>query len=253
MEKMPLSYRVIKNSQVDPIEDNIEIPILSSEGFKNHLPEEIALEQKKILQNTKKAQKIIEEAERKSQEILHRTKQEAEDLKEQILQEAFQKGTVEGQKKGYQDGYSKGIEESQEIQKEAKQVLKSAHRESREYIRKTKEEIIQLAASMAENIIKYSINLEDENIVNMVNNALRKVEERKQIIIRCHPENVLLLEVHINQFKKICPNGVFTILEDKGKKLEEVIIETEAQIIHLDIDKQLENIKTALMEMSEQA
>lgn len=250
---MPLSYKIIKKHQVGVQDKNFEIPITSAKAFENYqrnLSQGKGQDQNQQKgEDPSKMDEIIRQAKSKAQEILNQAAYDAQEIREKAYDTAYQEGLKAGQQKGYQQGFTQGMEQTKQAREQAKELLQQTHRASREYIHQTQEEIIDLAATMAKSIVHYTIDLQDENILDMIYFALRNVEERKQITIRCHPKNILLLKNHLSSFKKICPHGTFTFLEDKEIEVRDCVIETEAQIINLKIDEQIENIKRTLLEM----
>lgn len=251
---MTLSYRVIKNHQIDPQRDNFEIPVISTKEFlkyaENSTPAPI--EQMENVQKAKiQKEELLTYAKTEAKNIVEKAHKQAQEIKNKAQETGYQEGFQRGQEEGYQIGQDQAFQEAKEIQEQAKQVLRGAHKQSREYIHSTREEITALATSMAESIIHFSIDTREEHIVEMVKSALHQAEERKQILFRCSAPSISILKVNTEEFQRICPNAKFTFLEDKGIKEHGCIIETEEQVMSLDIDEQLENIRTALLEMEE--
>ena len=248
---MPLSYRIIKNKEEGKNPESFEIPIISTEDLsKNQYGGNIENRKKEVWGT--QAKECIKNAEQQAKNIIEQARKEARIIKKQAEDRGYQDGFGKGKKEGYKQGYEQGMQETNEVKENAKQLLQSAHKESRKYIEKTRQEIIDLASSIARNIIHFNIDTKDESLIEMVKNALRHAEERKQIIIRSHPDCYLMLQTNLYQFKKICPNAIFTFLEDKAIKGKGCIIESEEQVINLEIDHQLENIVSALSEMGEE-
>lgn len=250
---MPLSYKIIKNHQVGLQEENFKIPVTPAKTFKkqqNNLSlEEMKNHDKINSQIQSEVDGIIQEAKIKAKEMVNQASRKAQDIQQKAYDTGYQKGMGEGQQKGYQQGYEKSLEETKGIKKQARDLLQQAHKASREYIHQTQEEIIDLAVTIAKSVIHHTIDLKDENILEMINFALRSVEDRRQILMRCHPKDISFLKKHVSSFKKICPQATFTLLEDKEIREKDCVIETEAQIINLKIDEQIENIRQILLEM----
>lgn len=253
VERMTLSYRIIKHHQVDMKVNPVDIPIVSTEKFvklaeKNHMDLEREEEFKSIKLQVDKMRK---EAEKQAKSIIEQANKQAQIIKSQVQERGYQEGFQKGQEKGYQEGYEKALQDAKSIKEEARQLLMNAHKESRQYIENTQEEIIELAVTMAKRILYRQIDTKEESIIEMVKNALHEAEERKQIVIRCCSSSISVLQNHLDEFKKICPNAHFTFLEDNALEKYGCVIETEEQVMNLEIDQQLENIKTALLEMRE--
>ncbi|MTI69485.1 MAG: hypothetical protein FH751_04410 [Firmicutes bacterium] len=261
---MELSYRIYKKSNVDGKKFSIPIKTPTPKQIKNKDNEKeelidtydeelenIEVLRKEILNNAKlEAKEIINDANDQKKELLNKAKEEINVLKDKAYKEAYDEGFNKGKTEGFNKAYDEAKVEANALRKEAKDVLKDAHKKSRDYIEGTNKEIIDLIIDVSENVTGLLINESEKNIVEMVKKALQEVREKRQIILRIHPESSLYLESNLHQFNKICPNAKFTILEDKDLEENGCKIESESEIIDLQISEQLENIKSKLLEMS---
>src|SRR5690554_1719006 len=198
---MPLSYKVIKRHQVTITEEDFKIPTTTAKNPKETGNEEtfVDIKRKEIHQ---KAQKLIQNAEHRAKLIIDEAQEQAKDIQQRAQNHGYNQGFKTGQEEGYQAGYAAALEEIHKIKEHAKELLTTAHQESREYIQRTREEIIDLSISIAKNIIHYSIDKNDENITEIIKNALEKSEESKQIILRSHPKYIPILKNNIDEFGK---------------------------------------------------
>lgn len=241
---MPSSYRVIKNYQVDMGLDEFKVPIVPA----HHL---IKTGEEPLEEDGERDEirDLIKNAQAEAEEIVQQAQIRAEQIKEDAYKQGYQEGLMQGREEGKRSAYQEVEDEVATIKGQAKDLLHQAHQKTREYIRETREEIIELSVTIARNIIHHNLDVQDEAIVGMINNALKHAEGKKQVIIRSSPHHNLLLETNLYQFKKICPNANFIILEDRGMEGANCIIETEDQVINLNIDLQLVNIEKALLEI----
>jgi len=248
-----LLYRLIKNDQVDLESDTYQIPLVQIESNTSKVDDKGSdlVDRPTNDEARVQANRLIEEASAGSKSILDQAQSQAEKL----LEDAKKAGYEQGFEKGYQEGYKAGKDKAEKdyeaLLSSAKDLIEKAHIESRNYIKRTEDEIVDLAVSIAESIIKYSIDTRDEGIIDMVKAALHRAEEMGMILFRCSPDTILLLKANEHEFKKICPKAVFSFIEDKSIKSNGCIIETEEQVLDLEIQGQLEKVKTALKEMSE--
>lgn len=196
---------------------------------------------------------IIEKAKLKGEEIIQKlilnAEIEAEALKERIFDEAYAKGLAEGKEDGYNKGYEEGANESDLLRNQAKLVLQNAHKSSKEMIEKNELEIIDLAIQIANKIMVMTIQNDDKPLISMAQNVCKEFKNKKHVIISVCPQKKSLFETNIDDFKKICPNTSFTILEDERISEMGCILESDAQVIDTQITLQLEKVKEALIEM----
>lgn len=250
---MSLFNKLIKNDQVDCSADCLEIPLspIKLENCRKKKSfSEMEAEQKdqKIKENL---DEIVKQSKDQAESLIQQAEEQALLIKEQARDEGYQAGLQEGRQNGYQEGCAKAAQDAKEMKEKARGLLQSAHRESKKYVSKTQTEIIKLAAAMASKVIHLNIDTKDECIVEIVKNALRYSEEKRQILIRCSAKLVSILQTNSYQFEKICPNASFVFLEDPSIEDSGCMIETEDQVINLDVDKQLDNIVNALLTMED--
>jgi len=250
-----LYRKIIKYNQVDVVKSSLEIPlvhIIESEQKEERQQQDNKLAEEALRLEEKLAE-IIRQAEQQANDIIRQAGKEADKIRKQARDEGYQAGLrdglQEGKRMGYQAGYEEAMKATEELKEKAKSLLQSAHRESREYISRTKKEIIRLAAAMAKKIIHTDIDLNDAVIVEMVKEALHRSEEKKQVLLRSPAKFVSVLKANIDEFEKICPHATFVVLEDATIESPGCVIETEDQVINLEVDLQLNNIIEALSGM----
>ncbi|NLU36669.1 MAG: hypothetical protein GXX01_06600 [Clostridiales bacterium] len=245
-----MSSRIIKHNQVDIAGSSLEIPVVPIESEKeSEKPAGDGQAAEETIRLNEELQELINRAEKQAENIIRQAHEEADSIRRQAREEGYQAGLKEGKRTGYREGYEEAVKETEELKEKAKALLESAHRESREYISRTKAEIIRLAAAMARKIIHFNIDMNDEAIVEMVKEALHRSEEKKQVLLRSPAEFVSVLKANMDQFEKICPHANFIVLEDATVESPGCVIETEDQVINLEVDQQLNNIIEALSAM----
>ena len=250
---MSLSHKLIKYNQINLMTGSFRIPLspikLETGGERKSAIERETEE--KVCQTAALLEDLIAQSKKQAEDIMLQAWEQAESIQIKAKEEGFQAGLQAGKQIGYQTSYDEGIQNTKEMKEQAKALLDAAHRKSREYIGRTGSEIIHLAAAMAKNVIRMQIDTKDESIVEMVKGALRRSEEKKQILLRSPAEFISILQANSYQFEKICPNANFIFLEDPTIQSPGCVIETEDQIINLEVDKQLDNIIEALLRMEE--
>src|SRR6056297_187138 len=203
-----------------------------------------------IRQSKQRADELVRLAEQESNAIISRARDEAAEVVESDRKKAYESGYKSGSEDGYKDGFQAGktesAKESRRIISEAKKVLRTAHSESREYIGRTEEEIIELSVKIAESLIKKELQLDDSIIVGIAKSALAEVRDRKQIVISAGKRESMVLQNHLHELREICPNGVFTILKDETVPGGGCLVETEIHVIDATVDRQLENVRKVL-------
>jgi len=230
-----------KESRLIPVTEN---PVVRREHSSAGQAESL------IRQSKQRADELVRLAEQECNAIISRARDDAAEAVESDKKKAYETGYKSGAEDGYKDGFEAGktesAKESLRTISEAKDVLRAAHMESRKYIRKTEEEIIELSVKIAESVIKKELQLDDSIIVGIAKAALTEVRDRKQIVISAGKQEAMTLQNHLQELKEICPNGVFTILKDETVPDGGCVVETEIHVIEATVDRQLENVRKVL-------
>jgi len=250
---MRLSYKVIKNTNIT--EQKCVIPTQNSIAEDENPSSDDML---KLIENANNmSQKIIESAERERDSIVMQAQFDAENQMAEHIEELKQKGFEEGKALGYEHGRSEGYEQGylmgQEsihlLELQVNDVLKSAHSEAKTHIESMEVDIIELAINISERIIRTSLLSDHEQIYRSAKDVIATFKNRKQVVIRIHPQNVDLFNHRIDELKEVCEGAVFNMINDERVDITGCIIENENQIINTDITSQLENVKQALLKV----
>ena len=154
---------------------------------------------------------------------------------------------------GYEDGKKIGVQEGRDEIKESLAFLKDTTdklMEKRDIILKGAEQmIVQLALAVAGTILRQEVKVNTDLVRKLASESLRLVEDKKRVSIKVNPtdwnevrgfEEEILSSVHgvkeweIKEDDRITPGGC--------------IIETDSGIIDAQLETQLAEIGTTLME-----
>jgi flagellar assembly protein FliH len=239
VEKMQLSYKVIKSSNVDSNSVyTIKAPVI-------HIKPACPKKEQTNKDYAQEAKDIISEAEAKSKMMIDSAAKKAEGIKREAYDMASKKGYNDGLKKGIEEGFKK----TEATRKDAENVLIEAHRASRQYIEKQKGEIVELAVSIAEKIIGYQADTNDSVILKMVNDSINRAVVKGQVIIRVNPMDYAILDSKMDELVKSAgENTSIDIIKDNAVNRGGCTINTGLSTVDASIDSQLEKIKQALME-----
>lgn len=244
---MQSSYNVFKRHQVSAnTVYTIEAPMVK------FVPEDSSLDEADAEDELDAySRQLIGEAEAKARNMLMAAASEAERMKKEAWDTAFKKGYNEGMKKGLEDGLKsgteKGYKDTEDIRKKADDVLKEAHRISREYIEGRKEEIINLSMTIAEKVIGYQADTNDSIIINIAKNALAGSVIREQVVIRVNPMDYALLDCRRDEIIKMAgEDKIISIIRDDDIGRGGCRLDTGASFVDAAVDVQLQKIREAL-------
>ncbi|WP_262429812.1 FliH/SctL family protein [Paratissierella segnis] len=270
MIKIQSSYRVIKGNNIccegeskitiknsydnkidfypSPEEEEKCDDLADLESIKDEIRASLTDDIKKELykKTAEERRKIIEKANEEANNLL-------EEAKKQGFDKGFKKGCEEGFKEGLTNGYNQGIldakSEASKIKNNAVKIVEDAQESVSDYFRESHDQIIELAADMAESIVHLTIDESSENILMLVNPILQEFGKTENIVITCHPDNLDYLKLYKYKLEEVCPNTIFTILSDANLEKDGCIVENENKIIDLQIRKQLNSILESIKDI----
>lgn len=252
---MQLSYRIIKNKNIDLTEETVT---LTEPKLEQYIPEEDEFDIDKSFFSSLDIDRfkahiksrLEEENERERQILIEKARLElhveAEKIKNESLEKGYKEGLEKGRKEGLVRGYNEGLEkckeECLELKENALKLLQDAQMEVKDYYKDTRDELINLAGQMAESIVHNTIDTSDENIMLLIKPIIQMYEKSERIIITIHPGNIPYLKSRLEEMEATSPGTRFIILEDNNLEKNGCILENDNQIIDLQIKKQISSI-----------
>ncbi|MFC1511062.1 FliH/SctL family protein [Candidatus Margulisiibacteriota bacterium] len=181
------------------------------------------------------AKKNISEAKSEAQRIIERANQEAENIRDEAHESGRQEGRAES---------SSRIEEAME-------TLNQAVKERKKIVGEAEQEILRLALKVAEQIIRSEVSLHRDVCLNIVSEAIARVSDREQIIVRVNREDAEYLKRYKDRLAGML-DGVksFSILEDSTIEPGGCVIETNLGFIDSKIATKIKSIEEALNKVS---
>jgi flagellar assembly protein FliH len=171
-----------------------------------------------------------------------------------VAQEAFTKERDAAHSKGYEEGLTKGREEgSQQIQPAIEllqdwgRVLQS---EKEELARHYETDVLELGFRIAEKIIGLEISTRQEAVLSIVQQALRKIVNADEVIVRANPEDLRILEQA--REKLMSEVGIRAPLElrpDSSIARGGCVIDTESGMLDAQLHSQMNRLRTQITEV----
>ncbi len=211
-----------------------------------------------ILRETEQMVKeLIETARLESEKIIKSANEEATRTVSEG-REKIKKIEDEAQQQGWQDGYEHGLRSAEQEYfnkiEEAQNLVEKAHKERQEVIVGSEDEIVQLAIAVARKVIGHELATNPDTIVDIVKRAIQKVTDREELTIRVNPDN---LDCAINSQDEITQSvkGVrkLKILSDPTVSLGGCVVESPNGTVDARMERQLNEIEQALMEVGPNA
>jgi len=177
----------------------------------------------------------VPKARTEAERIVNQAMQEAESIREEAREAGREEGRAEA---------SSRVEEAME-------TLNQAVKERKKIIKDSEQELLRLAIKVAEQIIRSEVSMHRDVCLNIVAEAIARVSDREQIIVRVNREDAEYLKRYKDRLAGML-DGVksFSILEDAGVEPGGCIIETNLGFIDAKISTKLKAIGEALKKVS---
>ncbi|MDI6703073.1 MAG: FliH/SctL family protein [bacterium] len=191
-----------------------------------------------VQEANKKAEKVLEEAKWKGEKEIERIKRQAEE---------------EGRKKGEEEGFRQGRQTVQKLLNKLEDIITEAKVKRNEIIRSSEADIMCLAILIAEKIIGSEISTNREVVLNNVKKALKKITGKEEIVIRVNIDDLELVKGHKSEFL----NQVRTLRkidfeEDPSIERGGCRILTDFGSVDARLSTQLDEIRKSLLNVAEQ-
>ena len=189
------------------------------------------------------AEKIIAEARRLAGEIEAETRKTLEIERKEALEQGREAGRLEG--------HAEGQVEVERLIQRTQVVLERAQDKRGEILAETEQEIINLVLHITRKVVKVISENQREVIISNVIQALRKVRDRGNVIIRVNLSDLKLTTEHTKNFIQML-EGVKSVqvVEDSSIDSGGCVIETEFGEIDARISSQLAELESKILEVS---
>jgi len=196
-----------------------------------------------LVQAREDAKRIVGDATQLAEKLETETRATLDEEKNAALNQAREDGRNEG--------YAEGKAEVDRLIERTHTVLERAQDKRGEILVQTEEEVIRLVLLMVRKVVKVISESQREVVVSNVIEALKKVKDRGNIIIRVNIEDVKLTTEHTKEFIQAL-EGVKSIQvsEDSSVDLGGCVIETDFGEIDARISSQLAELESKILEVS---
>lgn len=150
-----------------------------------------------------------------------------------------------------EEGRLAGREESASRIEESLATLNEAVKERKKIVKDAEGEILRLALKIAEQIIRSEVSLHRDVTLNIVSEAISRVSDREQIIVRVNREDAEYIKRYKDRLSGML-DGVksFSVIEDANIEPGGCVIETNLGFIDARIATKLRSIEEALKKIS---
>ena len=197
--------------------------------------------------------KELEETREAVRRLLEDSRIEAEQMKNQARDEGHEIGEREGYEKGYLDGYEKAQQEventlkkeADELLLELRDLIASVEHKKREMLEQYKDDLRDIAISIAEKIIRVSLKSSGDIIKRMIISATEGIMSKEWVkiyIARCDAEMAVNGDsMLINSISYVSDHIKIIVMENEAPGT--CILEFPDKVIDASTNTQIENIK----------
>ena len=207
-----------------------------------------------VKRKTDQAQALRREAEDEAERIIAEAKQKATDIElasTASFEAERQEAEERGRQAGREVGYTEGVAEVERLVERTQTILERAQDKRAEILAETEQQVIDLVLLISRKVIKVISENQRAVVISNVVQALSKVKDRGNIVIKVNMADLKLSTEHIKDFIKLV-EGVknIQILEDSTVDQGGCIIETDFGEIDARISSQLAELENRILELS---
>ena len=194
------------------------------------------------------AKEFRDDAVNRANKIIEDANREAEVIKENAYNEAYNKGLEEGSMEAMKraDTYMENMQKEQEL------LFQKNQETLEDNIADAQEKMIGLCCALIEKMTGILVDEYRPVMLHMINNALNESDNGKNLVIRVGEENYTYL---IDNFDRISgaanPSINIELFSDSKLNRRQCMIESENGIIDLSMDIQVRKLITAIKMLSE--
>jgi len=190
---------------------------------------------------------IIDEAKADAERCMSEAREQAEQIKQQAYDEGYQKGHTEGVSQGKQSGLDEMQSLINETVEKTQRMLTAGQNEAKNMIVMAERQIVEIALAVASKILAWQITENPMVVLPIVKNALEKVCDQEQIVLRVSVDDFETVLQAKQEFQNMVGGEqALTILVDRTIERGNCIVDTSYGMVDARIDSQFDSIREAL-------
>lgn len=216
--------------------------------------ESAEVQAERILEETRLAVlDLLAKAREQANLIVSQAKAEAEMIVSTAHTEAENLRKLEAER-GYKEGYEQALvdarSQGEAIIAEAYHEVEAARQAKLAYINNQEKEIVELAVLIAEKILQYEVGNKPDVVVKIAVNALNKVRDMSQVVLKVHPQDFGLIQAIKPELMGMV-KGLRALAVEKDQAVDPggCIIDTGNGYVDARIDAQLAEMRRVLRDL----
>jgi len=203
---------------------------------------------------------LEEQRERAREEIDALRKEVEEKVRKEAFEEGYQEGLLRGREEGLEKGYAEGErkalaetrerfgEELESVVRSLERLLSEVRARRDSLFRDAEREVLRLAVSVAEKIVKHEIRIRPDVVMGNLRKALEIIAQRTGAVLEINPDDLSYVEKHAPGVLKIFrEGGTIEIAANSHVDRGGCLVRSAGGGADLRIQTQLELIEQALL------
>jgi len=160
-----------------------------------------------------------------------------------LERDAYERGYSAGEKAGYE----MGIKKAEVVLSQLENLIKELENIKERYILENDKKIVALSIAIARKIIEKEIEESSETLLNMLHNAIKKIERQEKIKITINPTMQEIIERFKREILDMYPKISVDI--DPNVSKDFIKVESDMEEIIINIEEELFEISKKLKEL----
>jgi len=225
-----------------------------SEEARENIMANIRRKEEAAIQKLKDAEIASEITRQEARVEAERIISEATTQADNIREEAREAGRQEGIEAGRQEGMEQIKEEQHQIivdaNAKAENTIRVAQQEALDYVTKAENTIAEMVIDIANKVIPQHFIDIPQMVLPLVQNALEKVKDQPQVVVRVSPDAYELVLMGRTDFMSTMEGKCeLSIESDETLKLGDVVVESPNGTVDAKLTTQLEVVEQAIRDV----
>ncbi|MDL1969677.1 MAG: hypothetical protein LWW94_01650 [Candidatus Desulfofervidaceae bacterium] len=184
------------------------------------------------------------------EQIVGNTPKEIKKIEKEAYEKGFQQGRKEGFKKGKEEGFLQTVKEAEVFLSDLQKILEELANFRERLLRRMEKEILEFALAIARKIVKQEIMTNKEAILGNIREALNKLTDTDEVVIKVSPEDYdFIMQVKPDFLDELNGGKDIHIVEDKEIGRGGCLVETKFSQIDARLDTQWDNLKQSFLKV----
>lgn len=188
-----------------------------------------------------KADLMVRQAEEKAELLIDRAVEGAQSIIDEARQAAHDEG--------YQEGVAAGRQAADELVRQAEAIRAEAEAEQERLFAASREKVVELALTVARQLIRQSLGQDPQLLLPLVDEALNHVHGEETATLRVEPAAAAALESEREALASRHGLGELRLIGDASLPPGDLQVNTPSGSVDVQIDRQLESLHGSLAEV----